>query len=215
MGPMERIQVMGFSIQETIISVIYITATLKMLKGSFDKKVRNTTAVLVLIQVIVILSDVLVIGLDYAEYFTLKAVIHSFVYAFKLQLEFVILNEFKAVSQGGLAPRGLQTLEDHSPPAPTAKKEGGMWWRYAKKTDSEEEFPARREMRQAQRWQDSSDEGSSLGPVITVQGGDGSRSSSSKGFNSSMIKPYVPGKTDTIDGECQYLGAWNGLVRNA
>jgi hypothetical protein len=86
MAPMERVQVLGFSVQETIISAIYIYATLKMLKRSFNKKIRNTIAFLVLIQIIVIPSDVLVIALDYAKYFTLKAVIHSFVYAFKLQL---------------------------------------------------------------------------------------------------------------------------------
>ena len=57
------------------------------------------------------LCDVLLIALDYAQYFTLKAVIHSFVYAFKLQLEFVILNQFRyVIADGGLAPKGLETL---------------------------------------------------------------------------------------------------------
>jgi len=105
MAPMERVQVLGFSIQEILISSIYIYATLQMLKGSFNKKIRRTTAFLILIQVIVILCDVVVIALDYAQYFTLKAVIHSFVYAFKLQLEFVILNQFRDVIAKVVSPQ--------------------------------------------------------------------------------------------------------------
>jgi len=212
MGPMERIQVAGFSIQEIIISVIYITATLKMLKGSFDKRVRNTTTFLVLIQAIAILSDILVIGLDYAEYFTLKAVIHSFVYAFKLQLEFVILNEFKAVSQGGLAPRSLQDFTNSSTHASTRNGAERKWWNPNKKSNHSEELSVRRGMGQAKGWQESSDEASSVGVRIAIGGGDLSRISSSKDFDSSAIKPYVPGKTDTVD---QYLGAWDRIERSA
>ncbi|KAI1769150.1 hypothetical protein GGR53DRAFT_228119 [Hypoxylon sp. FL1150] len=99
----ERIQVMGFSIQETIISAIYVWGTLQILKGSVNAKAKNTLALLIIVQVIVVLADVLVIVLDYVEYFTLKAVIHSFVYAFKLQVEFVVLNEFKSMATGGIA----------------------------------------------------------------------------------------------------------------
>jgi len=101
MAPMERVQVMAFSIQETIISGIYIYYTLQYLRTSFQTSTRKTMALLIAIQVIVILADVIVIALDYCEYFTLKAVLHSFVYAFKLQLEFVILNDIKAMATNG------------------------------------------------------------------------------------------------------------------
>jgi hypothetical protein len=101
MAPMERVQIMAFSTQEIIISAIYIYHTIKWLKVSFERKTRNTIALLIWIQVIVILCDVIVITLDYCEYFTLKAVMHSFVYAFKLQLEFVVLNDIKAMAQNG------------------------------------------------------------------------------------------------------------------
>jgi len=112
MGPMERVQVLGFSIQETILSAIYIYGTIQMFKESLTPKIRATLRYLVLIQVVVILCDVVVIVLDYAQYFTLKAVIHSFVYAFKLQLEFVILNELRHVSKGGLAKKSLNADPD-------------------------------------------------------------------------------------------------------
>ena len=108
MAPMERVQVMAFSIQEVIISGIYIHSTLAYLRTSFQQKSRKTILLLIWIQVTVILCDIIIIVLDYCEYFSLKAVIHSFVYAFKLQLEFVILNDLKAMSQQGnnmAAPR--------------------------------------------------------------------------------------------------------------
>ncbi|XXG96442.1 hypothetical protein Hte_002725 [Hypoxylon texense] len=98
----ERIQVMGFSVQETIISAIYVWGTLQILKLSLNSKAKNTLALLIIVQVLVVLADVLVITLDFVEYFTLKAVIHSFVYAFKLQVEFVVLNEFKFMAKGGI-----------------------------------------------------------------------------------------------------------------
>lgn len=97
MGPMERVQVMAFSVQEIIISGVYIYSTLAQRHISLHKSMRKTIALLVLIQIVVIMCDVIVIALDYCEYFTLKAVLHSFVYAFKLQLEFVILNDLKAM----------------------------------------------------------------------------------------------------------------------
>jgi hypothetical protein len=101
MAPMERVQVMAFSVQETIISAIYIHQTLQYLRTSINKNTRRTIALLIWVQIIVVLCDVIVIALDYCEYFTLKAVLHSFVYAFKLQLEFVILNDVKAMAMQG------------------------------------------------------------------------------------------------------------------
>lgn len=98
----ERIQVMGFSAQEIVISALYVWGTLQILKMSLNAKAKNTLALLIIVQVIVVLADVLVIVLDYVEYFTLKAVIHSFVYAFKLRVEFVVLNEFKFMAKGGI-----------------------------------------------------------------------------------------------------------------
>lgn len=138
MAPMERVQVMGFSIQEIIISTLYIYHTRQYLRDSFHKTTRKTIALLIGVQVIVILADVIVVTLDYCEYFTLKAVLHSFVYAFKLQLEFVILNDIKEMaSKGGLSGSGnlgQPRFESHdstrSTPmgSPAGKPSGKRWW---------------------------------------------------------------------------------------
>jgi len=210
MAPMERVQVLGFSIQEILISAIYIWATLKMLKGSFNKKIRNTIAFLVLIQIIVILADVLVITLDYAEYFTLKAVLHSFVYAFKLQLEFVILNEFREViAKGGIAPRGLDALQvDSNPPSPPTRVSGKKWWKSTSAVGIEvTNIDVAAEMAQvrqerAQRVGDS--DISTLNDVSAAQ---------APVTVNKVVKPYVAGETDVLDVERQYLGAWNERER--
>lgn len=112
MAPMERVQVMAFSVQEVIISGVYIYCTLAQRHISLHKNMPKTILLLVLVQIVVILCDVIVITLDYCEYFTLKAVLHSFVYAFKLQLEFVILNDLKTMVEKKDFSRSLQILPD-------------------------------------------------------------------------------------------------------
>jgi hypothetical protein len=109
---MERIQIMGFSLQEITLTSIYIYGTLQIIKNSLNSKIRTTMVFLILIQVMVMCCDISVIALDYANYYMLKAVVQSFFYALKLQLEFVILNKFRdVIANGGLTPGGLDVVE--------------------------------------------------------------------------------------------------------
>jgi len=75
---MERIQIMGFSLQEIAITSIYIYGTLQIIQNSLNPKIRLTMTFLILIQVLVILCDISVITLDYANYYMLKAIVQSF-----------------------------------------------------------------------------------------------------------------------------------------
>jgi hypothetical protein len=110
LGVMERIQIMVFSLQEIILTSIYIYGTLQTIKNSLNSRIRTTVAFLVLIQVI---CDISVIGLDYASYYTLKALLQSFFYVLKLQLEFVILNKFRdVIANGGLTAQYLDVVEE-------------------------------------------------------------------------------------------------------
>jgi hypothetical protein len=232
MAPMERVQVLGFSIQEILISSIYIYATLQMLKGSFNKKIRQTTLVLILIQVIVIFCDVVVISLDYAQYFTLKAVIHSFVYAFKLQLEFVILNQFRdVIANGGLAPRGLEALQaEYNPPkhtGPPTPPSGSdyevsdkRWWssRSVSVNTPLEATPLETTITPAPAVPVKHGNASyhkaiaGLAVVNTESGSVLQQGSETKAKrNSEPIKQYQAGKTDVVDIERQYLGAWDQI----
>lgn len=95
MNILERIQIVMFSVQELALNGLYIYGTFKMAQDSFNKRVWKTIAVLIAIQIAAICCSALLIILDFLGYYILKSFIHSFVYTFKLQLEFVILNELK------------------------------------------------------------------------------------------------------------------------
>ncbi|CZT51936.1 uncharacterized protein RSE6_13163 [Rhynchosporium secalis] len=204
MAPMERIQVFGFSIQEVVISIIYIWATLRMLKGSFNKKIRNTIIFLILIQIVAILVDVIVIALDYCEYFTLKAALHSFVFAFKLQLEFVILNQFKdVIANGGIAPRGLEAMQaeqkNHLSPTPARPANSPRKWG---------SFITIGRVGTVES--DGKTEGSGS---VTARGATPKQPDVQVRLDSNQILPHMAGQTDTLDIERQYLGAWDRSVK--
>jgi hypothetical protein len=110
---MERIQIMGFSLQEIVLTSIYIYGTLQIIKNSVNPKIRTTMIFLILVQIVVMLFDISVISLDYANYYMIKALCQSFYYALKLQLEFVILNQFRdVIANGGLTGQDLDIVQE-------------------------------------------------------------------------------------------------------
>lgn len=90
--PFEYTQVVGFSIQETIISYIYIQKTARFLKSGYSNHLRKVMTMLITVQVLVVLMDITLLVIDCIGMFTLKAVLHPFAYAIKLKIEFVVLN---------------------------------------------------------------------------------------------------------------------------
>jgi hypothetical protein len=90
--PFEYTQVVGFSIQETIISYIYILKTIKFLKSGYSTQLRKVTTMLITVQVLVVLMDIALLVIDCIGMFTLKAVLHPFAYGIKLKIEFAVLN---------------------------------------------------------------------------------------------------------------------------
>ena len=104
--PFEYTQVVGFSIQETIISYIYILKTTKFLKSGYSNQLRKVTTMLITVQVLVVLMDIALLVIDCIGMFTLKAVLHPFAYGVKLKIEFAVLNLLlNLVKHGGIAGR--------------------------------------------------------------------------------------------------------------
>jgi hypothetical protein len=102
--PFEYTQVAGFSIQETIISYIYILKTIKFLKSGYSTQLRKVTTMLITVQVLVVLMDIALLVIDCIGMFTLKAVLHPFAYGIKLKIEFAVLNLLlNLVKHGGVA----------------------------------------------------------------------------------------------------------------
>ncbi len=115
MQVMERIQVTWFSVQETTISVLYIWNTRKFLKDTYTRQTLRVMQLLIFAQVLAILFDSALITVDWDNMFTLKVTIHPFVYAIKLKLEFIVLNQLLALVKHGLAPTSFPAPDEESP----------------------------------------------------------------------------------------------------
>ena len=126
MEVMERIQVIGFSIQETIISCLYIYFTSGFLKDSYTKQTHRVMQLLIFAQVLAICFDVALITVDCDNMFTLKVTIHPFVYAAKLRMEFMVLNQLLALIKHGVARSSFPAPDEESPDAsgPTPPRTG-------------------------------------------------------------------------------------------
>ena len=119
---MEKLQIVGFTIQEIIISGIYIYKAREMVQCSFNAHTNHCILVLVLVQVACILLDVPFIVLAYTEIFLMKAVLTSFAYAIKLKLEFLVLNQLVNIVKKGIAPRGIQQIDEEQVAEPSTRR---------------------------------------------------------------------------------------------
>lgn len=136
LNPFERVQVTVFTVQECVISAVYMWGVWRLLKDQEHrtKRARHVLWLLFAVQVITISMDLVVCILDLAGYFTLKAIIHSWVYGLstrqsrqawviitdsnaELELEFVVLNQLVDIAKSGVP--GLKTITDDSVPDST------------------------------------------------------------------------------------------------
>jgi hypothetical protein len=109
---MEKAQMVGFFVQEVILSAIYIREAIKMLKlseaihddvQSFDdgtghghlrnSHVRKTMYQLLAINIIIITMDLALLGVEFANLYLIETTLKGVVYSIKLKLEFAVLGE--------------------------------------------------------------------------------------------------------------------------
>lgn len=119
---MEKVQIVGFTVQETIISAIYIYTARRMVKQSYNAHSKKCIRLLILVQVACIPLDVPFVLLTYTDLFLLKATFASFTYAIKLKLEFVVLNQPIGIVKHGLAPRGIHHVDVEQVPEPPTRQ---------------------------------------------------------------------------------------------
>lgn len=96
----ERIQLTGFSVQETIISSLYIWETLTGLRPVLALKGPRGQRVImnvILVNVISILLDAALLALEYSDHFDIQTTFKPLVYSLKLKMEFTVLNSLVAV----------------------------------------------------------------------------------------------------------------------
>ncbi|KAI9728794.1 MAG: hypothetical protein M1834_007180 [Cirrosporium novae-zelandiae] len=99
---MEKIQLTGFTIQEATISVVYIFETKKILSPASNIKQKRTREVmrhLIYVNIFVILMDLTLLALEYANRYDIQTAYKGLVYSIKLKLEFSILNQLLYVTR--------------------------------------------------------------------------------------------------------------------
>lgn len=93
----EKIQVVGFSDQESIISLLYIYHASGFLKDIYTEQTHRVMQLLIFAQLTDFLSYICLITVDCNNMFSLKVVIHPFVYPIKLKMESIVLNQLLAL----------------------------------------------------------------------------------------------------------------------
>ncbi|KAL9097656.1 MAG: hypothetical protein Q9163_006317 [Psora crenata] len=117
----EKVQMTGFTIQETIISGLYLWETRKVLRpgGVFQKKkTREVMYHLVWVNIFIIILDIALLATEYANLFTIQTVFKAAVYSIKLRLEFIVLNQLMDLVRGRSATFDLSNKQSnpHSSP---------------------------------------------------------------------------------------------------
>lgn len=107
---MEKIQMVGFFLQEIVLSIIYIREAVRLLKmsetvqddtRSFEDgsayghlrnaNVRKTMYQLLAINVIIIAMDIALLAVEFANLYLIETTLKGVVYSIKLKLEFAVL----------------------------------------------------------------------------------------------------------------------------
>ncbi|KAH9845202.1 Integral membrane protein [Teratosphaeria destructans] len=109
-GIMEKIELIGFFVQETTLSSIYIWEATKLLRKSLQKDDRQSDSQkvlkqLILINAIIIAMDAGLVALELASLYTLQTMLKSLVYSIKLKFEFVILARLMGIVGGNITTR--------------------------------------------------------------------------------------------------------------
>jgi len=97
----EKIQMTGFTLQEFIISGLYVWRTLEILKttGSDRKRTRRVMWQLFAISVIIIFADIALLVVEYQNRHVIEQALKAAVYGIKLKLEFAILSKLVGITR--------------------------------------------------------------------------------------------------------------------
>ncbi|KAJ5474898.1 hypothetical protein N7475_004464 [Penicillium sp. IBT 31633x] len=108
---MEKIQLTGFTIQESLLSTLYVIETVKLLRLGADVTSRPDARIimyqLIGINCAIIAMDLLLLCLEYADFYAVQITLKGFVYSLKLKLEFAVLGRLVDLIQGSRHPISL------------------------------------------------------------------------------------------------------------
>ena len=95
----EKIQMTGFTIQELILSTLYVWRTLDILKTSRSERRSRVMRELLSINIFIILMDIALLVVEFQDRHVFEQAIKELVYSIKLKLEFAILSKLVGITQ--------------------------------------------------------------------------------------------------------------------
>ncbi|KAL4866111.1 hypothetical protein BDV12DRAFT_210714 [Aspergillus spectabilis] len=98
---MERIQLVGFCIQEATLSGIYVWETAKLLRLRPERRHHRILAQLLAINVIVLVIDFIVVVIECAGFYAVQLMFKPVAYSIKLKLEYAVLGRLVQIAQRG------------------------------------------------------------------------------------------------------------------
>ena len=104
---MEKLQMTMFTVQELIISGIYIWATLRFLRPVYRRHIRSVMVQLLWINVAVIIMDLSMVTMEYLGQYYIEAVMKGAIYSVKLKLEFAVLNQLMQIASTSRERAGM------------------------------------------------------------------------------------------------------------
>ncbi|KAB8274004.1 hypothetical protein BDV30DRAFT_97386 [Aspergillus minisclerotigenes] len=110
----ERIQLVAFSVQEIVLSVIYAWAAVEMLKLLPRGHYKGILIHLLVINFVMISMDAVVVGMQYAGFFRLHVSLKAMFYSVKLKMEYAILGKLVHVAAVPVHPLSSYTPTDRA-----------------------------------------------------------------------------------------------------
>ncbi|KAJ5372976.1 hypothetical protein N7517_004982 [Penicillium concentricum] len=107
----ERIELVGFCVQEFIISSIYVWETVKLLRLRPEGRPYGILNQLLVINIIIVLLDISVVVIEYVGYYAIQVTFKPVAYSIKLKLEYAILGKLIAVAHGHHDSQELHSSE--------------------------------------------------------------------------------------------------------
>jgi len=100
----EKIQMTGFTVQELIISGLYLWCTLSILQSTTvvegkGRRRRHTVIELFSINILIVVFDVALLVVEYQNRHVIEQSLKAFIYSVKLKCEFAVLRKLITISQ--------------------------------------------------------------------------------------------------------------------
>lgn len=97
---MERVQLVGFCVQEMVISGIYVWETIKLLRLRPRGRPHGILRQLLAINIAILVLDVSVVVIEYVGFYAIQVMFKPVVYSVKLKLEYAILGKLVTIARG-------------------------------------------------------------------------------------------------------------------